>query len=174
RKRATGRRACLCVTAEEPVNTGRTCRRPYAGRMQHPLSRAVRDAGTSRDDLRGPDNPRGYAMEYVGQDGAVPAVDETGDPKKDTSTAGARRQCTGTAGRIENRRVAAFPGCSAPAGHMFTNWELHLPQARTDDSPGPMTGLSRRHAAAPPCWNTSKTASSPPSATLSEPTTHMF
>jgi SRSO17 transposase len=49
-----------------------------------------------RDDLRG------YVLEHFADAGAVLVVDETGDLKKSTATAGVQRQYTGTAGRTEN------------------------------------------------------------------------
>ncbi|GLW21995.1 hypothetical protein Mame01_20380 [Microbispora amethystogenes] len=49
--------------------------------------------------------------------------------KKGTSTARVQRQCTGTAGRIENSQVAVFLAYSTPAGHSFIDRELYLPQA---------------------------------------------
>ena len=40
-------------------------------------------------------------------------LDETGDLKKGTATAGVQRQYTGTAGRIENAQVAVYLGYAA-------------------------------------------------------------
>ena len=68
--------------------------------MQHLLARAKWDADGVRDDVRG------YVIEHLGDPGAVLVVDETGDLKKGTATAGVQRQYTGTAGRIENAQVA--------------------------------------------------------------------
>ena len=44
----------------------------------------------------------------LGDPRAVLVVDETGDLKKGTATAGVQRQYTGTAGRIENAQVAVY------------------------------------------------------------------
>ena len=77
--------------------------------MQHLLSRARRDAGGVRDDVRS------YVVEHLGDPGAV-LVDETGDVKKGTATPGVQRQYTGTAGRIENAQVAVYLGYAARAG----------------------------------------------------------
>jgi SRSO17 transposase len=60
--------------------------------MQHLLARACWDADGVRDDLRG------YVTGHLGDPGAVLVVDETGDLKKGTATAGVQRQYTGTAG----------------------------------------------------------------------------
>jgi SRSO17 transposase len=69
--------------------------------MQHLLAGARWDADAVRDDLRG------YVTEHLGDPGAVLVVDETGDLKEGTSSAGVARQYTGTAGRIENAQVVA-------------------------------------------------------------------
>jgi len=95
--------------------------------MQHLLARARWDADGVRDDLRG------YVTEYLGDPDAVLVVDETGDLKKGTGTAGVQRQYTGTAGRIENAQVAVYLGYAAPAGHALIDRELYLPRSWTGD-----------------------------------------
>ena len=95
--------------------------------MQHLLARAKWDADGVRDDVRG------YVLEHLGDPGAVLVVDETGDLKKGTATAGVQRQYTGTAGRIENAQVAVYLGYSAPAGHALIDRELYLPKSWTCD-----------------------------------------
>ena len=95
--------------------------------MQHLLARARWDADGVRDDVRG------YVVEHLGDPGAVLVVDETGDLKKGTATAGVQRQYTGTAGRIENAQVAVYLGYSAPAGHALIDRELYLPRSWTGD-----------------------------------------
>ena len=95
--------------------------------MQHLLARARWDADGMRDYLRG------YIAEYLGDPDAVLVVDETGDLKKGTATAGVQRQYTGTAGRIENAQVAVYLGYAAPAGHALIDRELYLPQSWTGD-----------------------------------------
>jgi SRSO17 transposase len=95
--------------------------------MQHLLARARWDADGVRDDLRG------YVTDQLGDPGAVLVVDETGDLKKGTATAGVQRQYTGTAGRIENAQVAVYLGYAAPAGHALIERELYLPRSWTSD-----------------------------------------
>ena len=95
--------------------------------MQHLLARARWDADGVRDDLRG------YVTGYLGDPDAVLVVDETGDLKKGTGTAGVQRQYTGTAGRIENAQVAVYLGYAAPAGHALIDRELYLPRSWTGD-----------------------------------------
>jgi len=60
-------------------------------------------------------------------------VDETGDVKKGTVTPGVQRQCTGTAGRIENAQVAVYLEYAAPRGHTLIDRELYLPKSWTSD-----------------------------------------
>jgi SRSO17 transposase len=53
--------------------------------MQHLLARAVWDHDGVRDDLRA------YVVEHLGDPQAVLVIDETGDLKKGTATAGVQR-----------------------------------------------------------------------------------
>jgi SRSO17 transposase len=71
--------------------------------MQHLLARARWDADGVRDDLRG------YVAGQLGDPNAVLVVDETGDLKKGTATAGVQRQYTGTAG-------------AGAKGHRYYDW----------------------------------------------------
>ena len=96
---------------------------PTPGGMQHLLGRARWDADAVRDDLRD------YLTERLGDPGAVLVVDETGDVKKGTATAGVQRQYTGTAGRTENAQVAVYLAYVAPAGHALIDRELYLPKS---------------------------------------------
>jgi SRSO17 transposase len=95
--------------------------------MQHFLARARWDADGVRDDLRS------FVTGHLGDPDAVLAVDETGDLKKGTATAGVQRQYTGTAGRIENAQVAVYLGYAAPGGHALIDRELYLPASWTGD-----------------------------------------
>jgi SRSO17 transposase len=93
------------------------------GGMQHLLGRARWDADGVRDDLRD------YVTGHLGDPDAVLVVDETGDVKKGTATAGVQRQYTGTAGRTENAQVAVYLAYVAPAGHALIDRELYLPRS---------------------------------------------
>lgn len=95
--------------------------------MQHLLARARWDADGVRDDLRS------YVTGQFSDPDAVLVVDETGDLKKGTATAGVQRQYTGTAGRIENAQVAVYLTYAAGAGHALIDRELYLPRSWTDD-----------------------------------------
>jgi SRSO17 transposase len=85
------------------------------------------DAGGVRDDVRA------YVVEHLGSADAVLVVDETGDLKKGTASAGVQRQYTGTAGRVENCQVAVFLSYASPAGHALIDRELYLPRSWTAD-----------------------------------------
>jgi len=96
--------------------------------MQHLLAGARWDAGAVRDDVRA------YVVEHLSDAGAVLVVDETGDVKKGTASAGVQRQYTGTAGRVENCQVAVFLSYASPAGHALIDRELYLPKSWTADA----------------------------------------
>jgi SRSO17 transposase len=95
--------------------------------MQRLLKSAMVDVGGLRDDLRG------YVVEHLGDAGAVLVVDETGDVKKGTRTAGVQRQYTGTAGRVENAQVAVYLAYAAARGYAFIDRALYLPRSWTGD-----------------------------------------
>jgi SRSO17 transposase len=96
--------------------------------MQHLLAGARWDADGVRDDLRD------YIIGQLSDPDAVLVVDETGDLKMGTATAGVQRPYTGTAGRIENSQVAVFLTCAGRGGHALIDRELtcrsHGPPAR--------------------------------------------
>jgi len=94
---------------------------------EHLLARAVLDEDGVRDDVRD------YAVEHLGDPGAVLVVDQTGDLKQGTAAVGVQRQYTGTAGRVENAQVAVLLAYASPAGHAVTDRELYLPRSWTRD-----------------------------------------
>ena len=110
-----------CWTIAEHV--GERCPRG----MQRLLSAAVWDEDGMRDDLRV------YVLEHFADPAAVLVVDETGDVKKGTATAGVQRQYTATAGRTENAQVAVYLAYAAPAGSAFIDRALYLPRSWTSD-----------------------------------------
>lgn len=55
-------------------------------------------------------------------------VDETGDLKKGTHTAGVQHQYTGTAGRVENAQVGVYLVYAA-SGHAFIDRALYPPKS---------------------------------------------
>ena len=96
--------------------------------MQRLLNFYAWDQDAARDALRG------YVARHLGDPGAVLAVDETGFLKKGTMSAGVARQCTGTAGRVENAQVGVFLAYAASDGaRALVDRELYLPRAWADD-----------------------------------------
>ncbi|HEY4725147.1 MAG TPA: IS701 family transposase, partial [Actinomycetota bacterium] len=90
--------------------------------MQHLLARAMWDADAVRDDVRA------LLVEHLGDQAAVLVIDETGDLKKGSHTAGVQRQYTGTAGKVDNAQVAVYLAYATAAGHGVIDRELYLPQ----------------------------------------------
>lgn len=96
-------------------------------RMQRLLNTARWDPDLVRDDLRS------YVVEHLGHRDGVLVVDETGFIKKGTRSAGAQRQYSGTAGRVENCQLGVFLAYAAPAGRALIDRELYLPKSWTAD-----------------------------------------
>jgi SRSO17 transposase len=95
--------------------------------MQRLLSTADWDPDLVRDDLRA------YVVEQLGDPGAVLVVDETGFPKKGTTSAGVQRQYSGTAGKVDNCQLGVFLAYASPKGRAFIDRELYLPRSWTND-----------------------------------------
>jgi SRSO17 transposase len=83
------------------------------------------------DALR--DDVRDYVTEALGDPDAVLVIDETGDLKKGTTSAGVQRQYTGTAGRIENSQVAVHLAYATDAGRAMIDRALYVPRGWTAD-----------------------------------------
>jgi SRSO17 transposase len=111
--RRRARAFVLGLLAELPRKNCRTIAEhvgdPSPDGMQHLLARAKWDADSVRDDVRG------YLIEHLGDPGAVLVIDETGDIKKGTATAGVQRQYTGTAGADRERPSRRLPRIRRPA-----------------------------------------------------------
>jgi SRSO17 transposase len=71
---------------------------------------------------------RALLVEHLGDQAAVLVIDETGDLKKGSHTAGVQRQYTGTAGKVDNAQVAVYLAYATAAGHGVIDRELYLPQ----------------------------------------------
>lgn len=78
-------------------------------RMQRLLSKARRDANEVRDDLRA------YVADNLGQPDGVLIV-EAWFVKKGARSVGVQRQCSGTAGRVENCHLDVSLAYASPAG----------------------------------------------------------
>jgi SRSO17 transposase len=98
---------------------------PYG--FQHLLGRADWDADALRDRLRS------YVTDYLATPNAVGVIDETGFLKKGGHSAGAARQYSGTAGKVENCQIGVFLAYASECGQTLLDRELYLPKAWTDD-----------------------------------------
>ena len=96
------------------------------------------------------DDVRAYVVEHLGSADAVLVVDETGDVKKGTASAGVQRQYSGTAGRVENCQVAVFLSYASRRGHALIDRELYLPRSWTCDRPGAPRRASPKGRRSPP------------------------
>jgi SRSO17 transposase len=95
--------------------------------MQRLLSVYRWEADAVRDELRG------YVLDHLGDPGGVVVADETGFLKKGVKSVGVQRQCSGTAGRIENCQLGVFLIYTSPRGRALIDRELYLPKTWTDD-----------------------------------------
>ncbi len=98
---------------------------PYG--MQRLLSSAVWDVERVRDELRA------YALEQLGTQEAVLAIDETSFPKAGHHSAGVGTQYCGTTGQVENCQVGVFLSYITARGHTLIDRELYLPAEWTQD-----------------------------------------
>ena len=95
--------------------------------VQDFLARMRWDADLVRDDLRA------YVVQHLGDEQAVLVLDETGFLKKGVMSAGVHRQCSGTAGRIENCQIGVFLGYASCHGQALIDRALYLPRCWADD-----------------------------------------
>lgn len=98
---------------------------PYG--MQRVLAEAVWDENGVRDEVRR------LAMETLGRESGLLALDETSFPKRGESSAGVARHYCGTTGRVENCQVGVFLSWITAPGHRLIDRELDLPTCWTDD-----------------------------------------
>jgi SRSO17 transposase len=92
---------------------------PYG--MQRLLSSAVWDVDRVRNELRA------YALEQLGTQEAMLAIDETSFPKAGDKSAGVGTQYCGTTGQVENCQVGVFLSYITARGHTLIDRELYLP-----------------------------------------------
>jgi SRSO17 transposase len=76
---------------------------------------------------------REYVAETLGSPSGVLVVDETGFLKKGTRSVGAKRQYSGTAGRVENCQVGVFLAYASEKGAALVDRALYLPQEWAED-----------------------------------------
>lgn len=91
--------------------------------MQRFLNLATWDADALRDVTRD------YAVENLGDPGAILVADPTGFAKKGTKSAGVQRQYSGTLGRVDNCQIGTFLAYVNGAGdRVLIDRELYIPQ----------------------------------------------
>jgi SRSO17 transposase len=98
---------------------------PYG--MQRLLSGAVWDADGVRDDIRT------FALQQMGSNHAIAALDETGFLKRGKHSAGVGTQHYGPTGDLRNCQVGVFLSLVTQAGHTLIDRELYLPADWTND-----------------------------------------
>jgi SRSO17 transposase len=89
-------------------------------KMQRMLSRANWDEDAVRDA------GRSFVVKHLRSSDAVLVLDETGQEKKGTRTAGVGRQYTGTAGKVTNCIVAVYATYAGRHGHALIDSELYV------------------------------------------------
>ena len=88
---------------------------------------------------------RAFTATHLGEGGTL-ISDETGQLKKGAATAGAGRQYTGTAGRVENATVAVYTTYATEAGHALIDRDLYVPETWcTDPERMSAAGSTRDH-----------------------------
>jgi SRSO17 transposase len=96
-------------------------------RTQRLLYQVDWEADVARDILQQ------FVIKRFGDEDGIGVVDETGFIKKGARSVGVQRQYSGTAGRIENCQMGTFLSYASPAGHVFLDRRLYLPQEWCDD-----------------------------------------
>lgn len=92
---------------------------PYG--MQRLLSQALCDVDGLRDDLCS------YALEHLGTQNLILALDETSFPKQGRHSAGVGHQWCGSIGQVENCQVGVFLSLCPSVGHTLIDRELYVP-----------------------------------------------
>lgn len=96
--------------------------------MQRLLYRSNWDADQARDILQQ------FVIECFADEEAIGVVDETGFLKKGHRSVGVQRQYSGTAGKVENCQIGTFLTYASPAGHVFLDRRLYLPEEWSRDA----------------------------------------
>jgi SRSO17 transposase len=98
---------------------------PY--RLQHLLGRAQWNADALKTEVRS------YAVEHLGTQEVILAVDETGFIKQGEHSVGVQVQYCGLTGRLENCQVGVFLAYVSPHGHTLIDRRLYLPQSWAEE-----------------------------------------
>jgi SRSO17 transposase len=98
-------------------------------RTQRLLNHAVWDEGQAIGVVRG------YVAEHLaGQELVVAALDESGQAKAGTATAGVKRQYMGCAGRVANGVNTVYCCYATPIGHALVDARIWVPADQLDDA----------------------------------------
>ncbi|MGH8965192.1 MAG: IS701 family transposase, partial [Actinomycetes bacterium] len=92
------------------------------GKMQHLLERAKWDTMAAMAAVRG------FVCGHLDDGDAVAILDESGQEKKGTATAGVKRQYVGCAGRVSNAINVVYCGFATRAGHALVGARPYLPR----------------------------------------------
>ncbi len=98
---------------------------PYG--MQRLLSQASWDADGVRDEIRS------LALQTLGTEKLIAAIDETSFLKRGKHSAGVGKQHHGLTDDVRNCQVGVFLSLITPTGHTLVDRELYLPREWTDD-----------------------------------------
>jgi SRSO17 transposase len=98
-------------------------------RMQRLLNHAVWDHGRVQGVIR-----RFVVERLGGQPLRVAALDESGQEKQGTSTAGVKRQYMGCAGRVANGVNTVYCSYATPGGHALVGARVYVPAEQLDDA----------------------------------------
>lgn len=97
------------------------------GGTQDLIGRASWDDALVRADVRD------FVARRLGHPDSILVVDETGDLRKGRHTVAVQRRYCGTAGKIENCRLAVRLTYASPLGHTLIDVARYLPRSWTDD-----------------------------------------
>jgi SRSO17 transposase len=79
---------------------------------------------------------REYAMEHLGDPGAILVADPTGFAKKGSKSVGVQRQYSGTLGRVDNCQIATFLAYVTPGrDRVLIDHRLYLPETSWAEDP---------------------------------------
>jgi hypothetical protein len=77
---------------------------------------------------------RGFTIEHLGDPDAVLVIDESGQEKSGTATAGVKRQYVGCAGKIANAVNVVYASYASRLGHAIVAARLYLPKEWAADA----------------------------------------
>ena len=97
-------------------------------RMQRLLNHAVWDHDAAQGVVRG-----FVAQQLRDQPLVVAALDESGQEKSGTATAGVKRQYMGCAGRVANGVNTVYCSYATPGGHALVGARIYVPADQMDD-----------------------------------------